>query len=95
MRTIGPADFYRCIMSPNMMLARTRPLQLQGPFFILLCLMAAMAYQAYGSCRPGKRSATGQSITAYAQSRPRAAGQGTLLPFYCCRSGRGNQPAIR
>ncbi|SQD04403.1 Uncharacterised protein [Escherichia coli] len=27
--------FYRCIMSPNMMLARTRPLQFQqGPFFI-------------------------------------------------------------
>ncbi|RFU93449.1 hypothetical protein DZA29_02890 [Citrobacter gillenii] len=35
MRTIGPADFYRCIMSPNMMLARTRPLLLQGPFFLL------------------------------------------------------------
>ena len=30
-----PNDFYRCIMSPNMMLARTRPLQFQqGPFFI-------------------------------------------------------------
>ncbi|EBY0373128.1 hypothetical protein DNU24_10820 [Salmonella enterica subsp. salamae] len=37
MFAIRPNDFYRCIMSPNMMLARTRPLQFQqGPFFILL-----------------------------------------------------------
>ncbi|EFJ86857.1 hypothetical protein HMPREF9347_05494 [Escherichia coli MS 124-1] len=35
MNAIRPNDFYRCIMSPNMMLARTRPLQFQqGPFFI-------------------------------------------------------------
>ncbi|EAA5368948.1 hypothetical protein DPX84_13880 [Salmonella enterica] len=37
MFTIRPNDFYRCIMSPNMMLARTRPLPIQqGPFFLFL-----------------------------------------------------------
>ncbi|ECE6161356.1 hypothetical protein DPD03_05850 [Salmonella enterica subsp. enterica] len=36
MFAIRPNDFYRCIMSPNMMLARTRPLPIQqGPFFLL------------------------------------------------------------
>ncbi|PNO81218.1 hypothetical protein DNK65_09350 [Citrobacter koseri] len=36
MCAIRPIDFYRCIMSPNMMLARTRPLPFQqGPFFLL------------------------------------------------------------
>ncbi|ABV12232.1 hypothetical protein CKO_01089 [Citrobacter koseri ATCC BAA-895] len=36
MCAIRPIDFYRCIMSPNMMLARTRPLPFQqGPFFAL------------------------------------------------------------
>ncbi|TXC43230.1 hypothetical protein DP140_27295 [Salmonella enterica subsp. enterica serovar Weltevreden] len=35
MFAIRPNDFYRCIMSPNMMLARTRPLPIQqGPFFL-------------------------------------------------------------
>ncbi|AVE59329.1 hypothetical protein AM352_13560 [Citrobacter koseri] len=96
MCAIRPIDFYRCIMSPNMMLARTRPLPFQqGPFFALFMPDGGCALSGLRDCRPGKRSATGQSITACAQLAPRAAGQDNLRRFYCGHSDRGNQPATR
>ncbi|ECE6698703.1 hypothetical protein DSR96_07525 [Salmonella enterica subsp. houtenae] len=118
MFAIRPNDFYRCIMSPNMMLARTRPLPIQqGPFFIFLlpvsvcnCVSFSRLSQSLTDVSDWdsqRRLATNRTIgrkmrcssfhtiTACAQSAPPCAGQDSLPPFYCCRSGQENRPVTR
>ncbi|AWC85967.1 hypothetical protein AM410_16665 [Enterobacter cloacae complex sp. FDA-CDC-AR_0164] len=84
-------------MSPNMMLACTRPLQFQqGPFFMPLTLSP----KRRGTVRCGLFSLAplgrgpGES-TVSSRSTPRALAQDTLRQSCCGLPGRGIPPAIR
>ncbi|RAU32054.1 hypothetical protein DBY73_017945 [Enterobacter sp. RIT418] len=89
-------------MSPNMMLACTRPLQFQqGPFFIPLTL--TLSPLGRGDCTVrslspsplwGEGRGEGKT-TAWLQSTPRASGPGSLQWFCRGRPDRGTAPAIR